>query len=591
VAVTVLGLCFTAVVPVQAALFASAAQARSSFSGPLMGWSSWSVESSTRAGYGKAWLTEQNIKNAADSVHSHLQSAGYDYIDIDAGWDRDSSWNEEFDGNGIPSPDPTRFPDGISGVASYIHGLGLKVGLYVAVGLAPAVYNANDPIAGTSCTTQQIAVQPLTWTNGWDNAYEIDYSNPCAQAYINSIVDKFASWGVDMIKVDGITRSNVPDVQAYSQAIDQSGRQMWLTASAWPVPLSDASGLSSYANSVRVDSDVECYCSTTATWSSSVSERWSDLPNWLPYLSSSYLPDLDSMPINNNTGSGLQDGINDTQRQSVMNFWSMASAPLYVGGDVYFIDSNAVSVLTNPEVIAVDQSSVIPYQVTGGTYPVWAKNVGGSTYVAVYNLSSSSADITVDWSSLGLSGSADVRDVDAQADLGTFSGSWTAVNVPPDGSRLIKVTPQASGGYPSGYHQLVIDNDGLCVDVYGNSSSNGAAIDQWGCKTSGQGNQEVQFLPVSNGYGELQVQSDGKDIVVQGASKSAGAWVIQYTQNGTTNGLWLPVQLSDGTWQFKNDNSGLCLDVYGGTSKLGQQLDQWYCKSSAAGTNQGFRAS
>jgi hypothetical protein len=103
------------------------------------------------------------------------------------------------------------------------------------------------------------------------------------------------------------------------------------------------------------------------------------------------------------------------------------------------MDSKAISILSNPEVIAVDQSSINPSQVTAGTLQVWRKVIGSSTYVAVYNLGTASATITVNWSSVGVSGSATVRDVDARSDLGTFNGSWTATNVPSHGSRLIKI--------------------------------------------------------------------------------------------------------------------------------------------------------
>ena len=152
-----------------------------------------------------------------------------------------------------------------------------------------------------------------------------------------------------------------------------------------------------------------------------------------------------------------------------------------------------------------------------------------------------------------------------------------------------KITGGGSGGgsFPNGYHQLVVQNSGLCVNVSGNSTSNSAVIDQWACKGSGQANQEFQFNPVSGGYGELQNENSGKDIVVQSASTATGADIIQYTQNGTTNGLWLPIQESDGTWQFRNENSGLCLDQAGGVTTEGVQFDQWTCKSGT-GNNQDF---
>jgi len=153
-----------------------------------------------------------------------------------------------------------------------------------------------------------------------------------------------------------------------------------------------------------------------------------------------------------------------------------------------------------------------------------------------------------------------------------------------------KITSGSSGGssgFPSGYHQLVVQNSGLCVDVSNGSTVNSAVIDQWACKSSGNANQEFQFVPVSGGYGELQNENSGKDIVVQSASTAQGAEIIQYTQNGSSNGLWLPIKESDGTWQFKNENSGLCLDQAGAVTTQGVQFDQWTCKSGT-GDNQDF---
>jgi hypothetical protein len=352
------------------------AQAKSDFSvKPFMGWSSWSVQSSSHPDYGTKWLTEEHIKATADSMATNLKHAGYTNVNLDAGWNANWDWEFRTDANGIPEADPERFPHGIAELARYVHGKGLKIGLYGGAGLQKAIYDKNAPIIGTDCTTQDITVMPLTPTNMWGGDWKIDFTKPCAQAYFDSIADRFASWGIDFVKVDGVTTDNIADIKAWSQAIDQSGRKMWLTASAWPVPREAGEGLKPWANSVRVDTDVECYCNTVSTWTSSVDNRWEDLPKWLDVVAPNYWPDLDSMPINNNTGRGIQDGITDTERQSVMTFWSMASSPLYVGGDLANIDRLAVSILTNREVIAVDQAGVIPSQVTGGTLQVWKKRL------------------------------------------------------------------------------------------------------------------------------------------------------------------------------------------------------------------------
>jgi len=118
----------------------------------------------------------------------------------------------------------------------------------------------------------------------------------------------------------------------------------------------------------------------------------------------------------------------------------MASSPLYVGGDIYFLDATAVSILTNPEVIRVDQAGSYASQVTGGNLQVWKKRApDGRTYAAVYNLGSSAADITVDFAALGVRGSQPVRDLVARTDLGRSRGSWTASAVPAHGSRLVRI--------------------------------------------------------------------------------------------------------------------------------------------------------
>jgi non-reducing end alpha-L-arabinofuranosidase len=143
----------------------------------------------------------------------------------------------------------------------------------------------------------------------------------------------------------------------------------------------------------------------------------------------------------------------------------------------------------------------------------------------------------------------------------------------------------SGGAYPSGNHQLAGTN-GLCLDVYGDSSASGAAIDQWTC--NGQSNQQFTFVPGSNGYGELQAQHSGQVVAVANNSTASGTPdIVQQARNGSSGSMWKPLQQSDGSWEFQNAGSGLCLDVYNASSTLGQQLDQWPCKN-APGTNQDF---
>ncbi|SDM81639.1 RICIN domain-containing protein [Actinacidiphila guanduensis] len=174
-----------------------------------------------------------------------------------------------------------------------------------------------------------------------------------------------------------------------------------------------------------------------------------------------------------------------------------------------------------------------------------------------------------------------------------LSASGGAVTVPltfqaAHDAFAVYVTPAASsgGGVPSGYHRFTLSSNGLCLDVYGNSTAGGAAVDQWTC--NGQANQQIQYLPASGGFGELRVSSSGLDVAVAGGSTAAGTPdIIQQAPGSSPGGLWQPVQQSDGSYSFRNQNSGLCLDGFGDNATPGQQLDQWACKN-APGTNQDF---
>jgi hypothetical protein len=414
---------------------------------PYMGWSSWSLEATTQANYGKNWLNETNVKRMSDYMYSTgLQAAGYTYINIDAGWWSDYNWSPGFDSYGRPAANSSRFPNGISGMASYVHNKGQKLGIYFVSGLDINVYNANSPIYGTSYHTRDIAFKPLTKTNGWKGAYAINWSHPAAQAYINSIANQFASWGVDFVKIDGVTPSNGisasstdnrDDVKAWSFALKNCGRSIWFTIS-WSLDHDYASTWKQYANGMRIDTDVESYGSTLVTWGNSVDDRFSDLPKWLDDIGSGAWADLDSL----NVGCGQSiDGINNTERQSYMTLWVIASSPLYIGDDLGRLDSYGKALLTNPEVIAVNQAALIPSQISSGNNQVWAsKNSDGSHNVALFNLSSSISVTTVNWSDLGFNGSKKVRDLWSRSNLGSYTSKFSA-KLAPHGSRFIKVYP------------------------------------------------------------------------------------------------------------------------------------------------------
>lgn len=449
---------------------------------PYMGWSSWSLESTNYPGVnptgGASWLTEAHVLANADVEAAKLKSHGYDYVNIDAGW------LGGFDSYGRPVANKTTFPDGIAYIANYVHAKGLKLGIYLAVGLDPKAYgDGTTPIFGApGCTTNDLVYPDKRLTNGWNSAYQINYANPCSQSYANSVADEFASWGVDYLKMDGVgpgsnqngpNHDNTGDVKAWSAALKQSGRQIQYYLS-WSLSHTDASVWKQYSNGWRIDTDVECYCNTLVTWNNSVKERWNDVVQWIPDAGPGHWNNLDSLDV----GNGTMDGITDAERQSYMTLWAIEAAPLYEGDDLTQLDSYGLSLLTNDEVIGVDQAGIPAKPVSQATdQQVWyAHNPDGSYTVALFNLGSQQATVTANWNDLGISGSAGVRDLWQHKNVGNYGGSFSAT-LPVHGSELLRITPNDNQGpsTPAGVHGTASTANSMSL-AWDPSISHGAPV-------------------------------------------------------------------------------------------------------------------
>ncbi len=256
-----------------------------------MGWTSWDLEATTYPGVDPSgtgsWLTEQHVLQQADAMAAKLKQYGYDYVDIDAGW------TDSFDSYGRPVANPATFPDGIAYIASHVHKEGLKLGIYIAVGLAPAAYNdGNTPIYGApGCYTRDIVYPDLRLTNGWNDAYQIELREPVragvrrtrSPTSSRAGASTSSSWTASARDRSRAARTTTtrPDVAAWSQALKATGRPMQFMIS-WALSHDDASTWEQYTNGWRIDTDVDCYCSTLVTWDNSVKERWDDVVQWIP---------------------------------------------------------------------------------------------------------------------------------------------------------------------------------------------------------------------------------------------------------------------------------------------------------------------
>jgi alpha-galactosidase len=403
---------------------------------PLQGWSTFSQQTIVPS---STVMNEQNILAQSDAMRtSGLGAHGFQYINLDAGWNGDN------DPYGRAIWNTTEFPHFLQ-MIQHIHANGQKVGIYLIPGIGTTTVSQNQPIFGTQYHAQDIVAQPLTIGNGFGFGYKIDFTKPGAQEYINSIVNLYASWGIDYIKLDSVTPgsyhddlsiNNIPDVLAFSKAIAQSGRPIWLTIS-WALDEDYISNWQQTSNARRIQGDVECEgdCPLLTEWPR-IEVRFLDLPSW-EHTSGPTLGwnDLDSLEI----GNGATDGITDTEQQTAMTLWAMANAPLSIGGDLTRLTVFGKQALTNDEVLAVDRSGHPATQINAGFTQVWASNLGhGAYYVALFNLNALPSSVTFDWKDLGFANAVRVRDLWSHKELGPQFNSFSTV-LPGHGTRLFLV--------------------------------------------------------------------------------------------------------------------------------------------------------
>ena len=430
---------------------------------PYMGWSSYSMQ--VYSGNGQ-WITAEQVIAQSDAMHEKLQPFGYEYINVDA------AWNGGMDEYGRPVPSETLYPNGLQEVIDHVHDNGQKFGLYLIPGLSPQAYEQDLPIFGAAeCSTGDIAAQPLQQADYWDLGYKMDFSNPGAQAYIDSIADLLAGWGVDFLKFDSVTPGSGvqdlsldarDDVKAWSQAL--APHDIWLELS-WALDIRYADYWKEYANGWRVDWDVECYCVGEAltTWDN-IARLFPKAAEWWRHAGPGGWNDFDSLSV----GNGAMDGLTRDERRTAMTFWAVSAVPIYLGNDLTRLDEFGIDLLTNEAVIAVNQAGrpARPVSIETKQQTWYALNEDGTFTVALFNLGRTDADVEARWSDIGLEGDAKVEDVWTGEALGTSDSGFTAEGVPVHGSRLLKVTP-AKGSV------ITVNDDDLRVGYDGSWMRNG----------------------------------------------------------------------------------------------------------------------
>ena len=472
-----------AFVPVAIIVVASAPPAQAATGGvdqtPVMGWSSWSF---LRFGVNSANIAAE----AKAMVTSGLASVGYKYVNIDDNWYRcPGSQGPDVDRYGRWVIDSTEFPsvgseNGIRALAAYVHSLRLKFGIYETAGISDQAVARNTRILGTSYTADEIATKAQQNNYNCGGMVDLNYKARGAQAYVDSVVDELASWGVDYIKLDGIANRNVPDIRAWSAAIKRSGRPMVLDTTQGSFTVKIAPKLRQYSNQWEFAPDIEingpdegsAQSCNTAPFTGCLSvfpltsyshwrDRFNDAARWQPYGGPGGFNDYDSIDV----GDGpTNTGMSVAAEQSQLSLWALASAPLILGSDLTSAVTNAfgsdsglartdLSMLRNRQVIEVDQDSIDASRISDvGTAQVFAKTEPrGDGIVGLFDtsttLTAAHDTISIKAPAMGLH-----RDRVGYNVLNLWTGHQRTISsagvvrasVPAEGVALYRVTPLRS---------------------------------------------------------------------------------------------------------------------------------------------------
>jgi alpha-galactosidase len=419
---------------------------------PPMGWNSWD-------GYGTT-VQESDVKANAQWLAKHLKSSGWQYVVVDMEWyvtnptpeGNSKKSDYSLDDSGRYTPAVNRFPSAANGagfkpLADYVHSLGLKFGIHTLRGIPKLAVEKNLPIAGSSFHATDAADSSDTCPWNYDN-YGLDGSKPGAQAYYDSIAKLYASWDVDLIKVDCISSHPYKgdEIRLLSTALASAGRPIVLSLSPGPAPLEKAEEMRQYAQMWRISDDIWDLWHSTVAYPQGLGDQFANVAKWAGKAVPGHWPDADMLPLGYlgpapGWGQPRYTRLTHDEQRTFVTLWSIFPSPLMVGGDLPKADAWTTSLLTNPEVIAVDQHSTGNHPVISTDKTVvWVAESGkaGGRYLAIFNLDDASQNVQYSWKDLGLpDGKHKVRDLWKRKNLA--SEKSVSVTLPPHGSVLYAV--------------------------------------------------------------------------------------------------------------------------------------------------------
>ena len=417
---------------------------------PPMGWNSWDS-------YGLT-VTEAQFRENALVEAARLKQVGFNYAVVDEGWylanpesqGKPDTLIYRIDANGRYQPSLNRFPSaqdasGFGPLAEFVHAQGLKFGIHIIRGIAKQAVTKNLPVAGSAFHAKDVA--DTTDKCPWNPDNYGVRNNAAGQSWYDAMFAQYASWGLDYVKVDCIASHPYKggEIAMIHKAILKTGRPIVLSLSPGPAPLEEAAPLGQNAQLWRISNDVWDQWASPGSddFPQSVKNQFAVIASWTKYVKPGNWPDADMLPLGTlgpvpGYGEPRETKLTHDEQRTLLTLWSMARSPLFFGGNLTKLDDWTASLLTNPEVIAVDQRGHDQHMVSAsGNIVVWtSKGDGGLQYLAIFNLGDVDATLDAPLTTYGLAaGKYKRRNVWARSD--ELPSDKLSVPIPPHGSVLL----------------------------------------------------------------------------------------------------------------------------------------------------------
>lgn len=421
-----------------------------------MGWNSFGCFGSS--------VTEAEFRANADYLAAHLKPHGWEYAVVDLCWSHPHPGACHYpnqaagfspllatDRWGRLVPAPERFPSAAGGagfrpLADYVHSRGLKFGLHVMRGIPRQVVHEDLPLHDNPHRAVAIASHGTTCT--WLNhMYGVNANHPGGRRYYESVFKLYAEWGVDLVKVDDVLSEGTYDsegpyheaeIEAMVAAIEKCGRPMVLSLAPGDAPRSRAKHVARHANLWRISTDV---------WDDwrRVKRQFELCHWWTESRRPGHWPDADLLPLGRLSKRGPKGPERDSwlsrdEQMTLMTLWGVFQSPLMIGGNLPELDAATRELLTNDEVLAINQHGAGGQQaMRDGDFVAWvAHHRGGEAhYLALFNLADEPRPVAVAPADFGLPSGA-ARDLWGHSAEPLVEGKLVR-ELPPHGCALFRL--------------------------------------------------------------------------------------------------------------------------------------------------------